>query len=92
MLQNFWDTLYIELLIDLIESFESFLWRDWVDSYALSSMIEFIGIFKFYRFMWAESIHFHILPATAELIDLAWVVYKSGSDLPATGPRSHYAR
>ena len=27
-----------------------------------SSMVELIGIFKLYRFMLTESIHFHILP------------------------------
>ena len=37
--------------IDLIQSLELFLWVDWVGSYVLSNMIEFINIFKLYRFM-----------------------------------------
>ena len=49
-------------LIDLIESFEIFLWVDWVCSHVLSSMMEWIDIFKLYRFMVIESIPFHILP------------------------------
>ena len=60
--------------LELIESFESSLWLDWVNSYVLSNMI---GILKLYRFMVTESIHFHF--GTTEL-NLAWVVYKSGQE------------
>ena len=47
--------IHIEL-IDLIESFGSFFWLDWVDSYVLSNIIELIDIFELYRFMVIESI------------------------------------
>ena len=55
-------------LIDLIDSFESFFWLDWVDSYALRNMIELIGIFSLYRFIVTESIHSQILPRLSWLI------------------------
>ena len=72
-------SIYIEL-IDFIESFESFLWLDWVDSYVLSNMIELIGIFKLRRFVVIESIHFHILPR------LNWLIWRVQVCPPQTFP------
>ena len=61
-------TYILSWLIDLTRSYESFPWLDWVGSYVLSNIIELIGIFKLYRFMVTESVHFHILPRLSWLI------------------------
>ena len=53
-------------LIDL--TWKLLLWVDWVGSYVLSSMIEWIDIFRLYRFMVIASMHFHILPRLNWLI------------------------
>ena len=67
-------------LIDFIESFESFIWLEWVDSYVLSSMIELIGIFKLYLLIHGNWIHLFLHFAPVELVDLVWVVYKGWWD------------
>ena len=61
-------TCILSWLIDSIELFESFFLFGWVDSKVLSNMLELIGIFKLYRFVVIELIHFHILPRLKWLI------------------------
>ena len=58
-------------LIHSVESFEIFLWVNWVGPDLLSNMIELIDILKLYRFMVIESIHFHTLPR------LNWLLWQS---------------
>ena len=68
------------IYIELIYWFDWIIWvtlLTWVDSYVLSNVIELIGIFNLYRFMVTESIRFYIL-LHFHIIDLAWVVYRSG--------------
>ena len=55
-------------LIDLIESFGLFLCVYWVGPCVLSNMIALIDIFKLYRLMVIESIHFRILPRLSSFI------------------------
>ena len=66
--QIHWINWLIESLIHCFDLIGS------IHMYLLSSMIEFIGIFKLYRFIVIESIRFHIFH---DWIDLAWVVYRS---------------
>ena len=62
-------------LIGLIESFELFLWVDWVGSYVLSNMLNWL-IYASYTDSWWLNQYIFTYSVIA-WIDLAWVVYKS---------------